>query len=136
MQLFCPGAKISELCDDGGLYEDFNMDEMDLNLENYDELFGVTLNHSEELLENGGIDSLFGAKEPSAADSDCQAAVTAEVISSPFLLFTLFSCNCSMSLNLLYLGPTTDFFLLLVIIKRILRFFQDLILMHCMLWKF
>ncbi|KAJ0112143.1 hypothetical protein Patl1_01796 [Pistacia atlantica] len=48
------------------------------NLENYEELFGVTLNHSEELFENGGIDSLFGAKEMSAADSNCQGAVAAE----------------------------------------------------------
>ncbi|MBA0560506.1 hypothetical protein Golob_017398 [Gossypium lobatum] len=60
------------------LYDDFNIDEVDLNLENYEELFGVTLNHSEELLENGGIDSLFGTKDMSAADSTCQGAVAAE----------------------------------------------------------
>lgn len=61
------------------LYEDFNMDEVDLNLENYEELFGVALNSSEDLLENVGIDSLFATKETSAADSNCQDAVHAEV---------------------------------------------------------
>ncbi|KAK4752898.1 hypothetical protein SAY87_021696 [Trapa incisa] len=60
------------------LYEDFDIDEVDLNLENYEELFGVTLNSSEDLLENGGIDSLFATKETSAADSSCQGAILAE----------------------------------------------------------
>lgn len=58
------------------------MDEVDLNLENYEELFGVTLNHSEELFENGGIDSLFGMKDLSASDSNCQGLVLAEVLIS------------------------------------------------------
>lgn len=80
MQLCCPGTKGPGLYEDDDLYEDFNVDEMDLNLENYDELFGVTLNNSEELLENGGIDSLFGAKNMSGADSNCQGAVDAEVL--------------------------------------------------------
>ncbi|KDP23002.1 hypothetical protein JCGZ_01724 [Jatropha curcas] len=77
-KLFCPGIKGSALCEDDDLYDDFNMDEMDLNLENYEELFGVTLNNSEELFENGGIDSLFGTNDMSAADSNCQGAVAAE----------------------------------------------------------
>lgn len=81
MQFCCPGTKGPALCEDDDLYEDFNMDEMDLNLENYEELFGVTLSHSEELLENGGINSLFGTKDISAADSNCQGAVAAEVLS-------------------------------------------------------
>ncbi|MBA0560508.1 hypothetical protein Golob_017398 [Gossypium lobatum] len=74
---FCPQTKYPGLSEDD-LYDDFNIDEVDLNLENYEELFGVTLNHSEELLENGGIDSLFGTKDMSAADSTCQGAVAAE----------------------------------------------------------
>lgn len=53
---------------------------MDLNLEDYEELFGVALSHSEELFENGGIDSLFGSKELSAGDSNCQDAIAAEVL--------------------------------------------------------
>lgn len=60
------------------------MDEVDLNFKNYDELFGVTMNNSEELFENGGIDSLFGAKDMSGADSNCEgAAAAAEVILPP-----------------------------------------------------
>ncbi|XP_002524598.2 zinc finger protein CONSTANS-LIKE 9 isoform X2 [Ricinus communis] len=76
-KLCCPGTKGPALCEDD-LYEDFNMDEVDLNLENYEELFGIALNDSEELFENGGIDSLFGMKDMSAADSNCQGAVAAE----------------------------------------------------------
>ncbi|XP_050380956.1 zinc finger protein CONSTANS-LIKE 9-like [Argentina anserina] len=64
-KLNCHGSP--GLCDDDDLYGDFDMDEMDLNLENYDELFGVSLNHSEELFKNGGIDSLFGGKYMSRA---------------------------------------------------------------------
>ncbi|XP_041005974.1 zinc finger protein CONSTANS-LIKE 9-like [Juglans microcarpa x Juglans regia] len=77
-KICCPGAKGSDLCQEDDLYEDFEMDEVDLNLENYEELFGVALSHSEELFENGGIDSLFGTKDMSAADSSCQGAVAAE----------------------------------------------------------
>jgi hypothetical protein len=56
------------------------MDEMDINIENYDELFGMALTHSEELFENGGFNSLFGAKAMSAGDSNCQDAIAAEVL--------------------------------------------------------
>ncbi|KAE8713097.1 Zinc finger protein CONSTANS-LIKE 9 [Hibiscus syriacus] len=73
----CPSTKYPGLCEDD-LYDDFNMDEVDLNLEKYEELFGMTLNHSEQLLENGGIASLFGIKDMPAADSDCQAAAVVE----------------------------------------------------------
>ncbi|MBA0679411.1 hypothetical protein Goari_011179 [Gossypium aridum] len=73
----CPQTKGPSLCEDD-LYDDFNMDEVDLNLDNYEELFGVALNHSEELFESGGIDSLFRTNDLSAADSDCRGAVAAE----------------------------------------------------------
>lgn len=80
MQLSCPGTKGSGLCENDDIYAGFDMDEIDLNFENYDELFGVTLNNSEELFESGGIDSLFGM-DISGADSNCQGAVAAaEVI--------------------------------------------------------
>ncbi|KAE8679689.1 Zinc finger protein CONSTANS-LIKE 9 [Hibiscus syriacus] len=69
----CPPTKYPGLSEDD-LYDDFNMGEVDLNLERYEELFGMTLNHSEQLLENGGIASLFGTKDMPAADSNCQAA--------------------------------------------------------------
>ncbi|KAG6785149.1 hypothetical protein POTOM_010875 [Populus tomentosa] len=48
-KLYCPGTKCPARYEDVDLYKDFNMAEMDLNLENYEELFGVTLNNSEEL---------------------------------------------------------------------------------------
>lgn len=77
-KLLCPGTDDLGFCEDDSLYEDFNMDEVDLNLENYEELFGVALSHSEQLFENGGIDSLFGNMDTSGADSHCQGAVIAE----------------------------------------------------------
>ncbi|XP_065875012.1 zinc finger protein CONSTANS-LIKE 9 isoform X2 [Euphorbia lathyris] len=78
-KLRCPETTGPAICeDDDDLYEDFNMDEMDLNLENYEELFGVTLSNSEELFENGGFSSLFTIKDMSGAESNCQGAVAAE----------------------------------------------------------
>ncbi|KAJ7964664.1 Zinc finger protein CONSTANS-LIKE 9 [Quillaja saponaria] len=77
-KLCCPGTKSPVLCSDNNLYEDFDIDEVDLNLENYEELFGMALSHSEELFENGGIDSLFRAKGISAANSDGKGAAAAE----------------------------------------------------------
>ncbi|KAG4966328.1 hypothetical protein JHK85_041303 [Glycine max] len=78
--LYCPGKKVSGIYEDDDLYDDFIMDEVDLQLENYEELFGMALSHSEELFENGGINSLFETKDMSASagDSHCQGAVAAE----------------------------------------------------------
>lgn len=102
-KLCCPGTKDTELSEENDLYDDFNMDEVDLNFENYEELFGVSLSHSEELFENGGIDSLFGMKEMSAAEGSsvghfnstqpaCSNAASADSIAStktePILCFT------------------------------------------------
>ncbi|KAL5581676.1 hypothetical protein UlMin_014118 [Ulmus minor] len=81
-KLSCPGARSPVFCENDDLYADLDMDEVDLNFENYDELFGMTLNNSEELFENGGIDSLFGTTDMSGADSNCQGAVAAEVSSA------------------------------------------------------
>ncbi|KAH1095269.1 hypothetical protein GLYMA_14G190400v4 [Glycine max] len=79
-KLYCPGKKVSGIYEDDDLYDDFIMDEVDLQLENYEELFGMALSHSEELFENGGINSLFETKDMSASagDSHCQGAVAAE----------------------------------------------------------
>ncbi|KAM1010467.1 hypothetical protein ACFX2C_045945 [Malus domestica] len=73
-KLYSHGPKGSGLPEDDDLYDGFDMDEMDLNLENYDELFGVSLNHSEELFKNGGIDSLFGARNMCRNYQDAVAA--------------------------------------------------------------
>lgn len=72
------GTKGPELCDDDGFYDDFNMDDVDLSIENYEELFGVGNNDPEHLFAKDGIDSLFGIKGMSGADSDCQGAYMAE----------------------------------------------------------
>ncbi|KAF1889884.1 hypothetical protein Lal_00025214 [Lupinus albus] len=79
-KLNLPHKNSPGIFEDNDLYDDFNMDEVDLDLEKYEELFGMTLSHSEDLFENGGIDSLFGAKEMSASagDSNCQGAFAAE----------------------------------------------------------
>ncbi|WCJ37348.1 Zinc finger protein CONSTANS-LIKE 9 [Euphorbia peplus] len=79
-KLRCPQTSAPGICDDDDddLYEDFNMDEMDLNIENYDELFGVTLSNSEDLFENGGFNSLFTTKDMSGAESNYQGATAAE----------------------------------------------------------
>ncbi|XP_038901850.1 zinc finger protein CONSTANS-LIKE 9-like [Benincasa hispida] len=75
----CPGTKVAEFCgEDDDLYKEFDMDEMDLNLENYEELFSMSINHSEEFFENSGIDSFFEAKGLSFEDSVCHSAVAAE----------------------------------------------------------
>lgn len=79
MQLHCPGFDIED-----DLYENLDMDEDSFNRENYDELFGVSLSYSEELLENGGLDSLFRIKGLSAARSGRPAAATAEVLQFPY----------------------------------------------------
>lgn len=88
MQLSFAGTTGPELCANDDLYADLDMDEVDLNFENYEELFGVALNNSQELFENGGIDSLFGTTDVPGADSNCQGAVAAEV-NFPHKLTTL-----------------------------------------------
>lgn len=81
MQFCCPGTKVAGLCsEDDDIYKEFDMDEMDLSLENYEELFGVGSNNPEELFENCGIDNLFEAKDVSFEDSICHGSVAAEVL--------------------------------------------------------
>ncbi|CAL5361236.1 unnamed protein product [Camellia sinensis] len=64
----CPGTKAPDLEEDDKFYEDFNMNEVDLNIENYEEIFGVALNDPEQLFGNDGIGSLLGVKDMSDAD--------------------------------------------------------------------
>ncbi|KAG5551423.1 hypothetical protein RHGRI_009742 [Rhododendron griersonianum] len=74
----CPGTKSPSLNEIDGFYEDFNMDEVDLNIVNYEDLFGVALNNPEPLFGNDGIDSLFGVEDMSGADMNCQGICEAE----------------------------------------------------------
>lgn len=79
LQLQHPGSMASALCEDDNLYDDFNIDDMDLELENYKEVFSFAFNNSEEFFEKGGIDSLFERKDMSASagDSNCWGAIAA-----------------------------------------------------------
>ncbi|XP_022847793.1 zinc finger protein CONSTANS-LIKE 9-like isoform X2 [Olea europaea var. sylvestris] len=89
---FC-GTKGSALCDDGGFYDDFNMDEGDLNIENYEEYFGADVDNTGKLFDNDGIDALFATKDMSC--SNCHSASAAEVIpSNGSALSSLSLCYC------------------------------------------
>nr|KAJ0199428.1 hypothetical protein LSAT_V11C600329010 [Lactuca sativa] len=61
MKISHSGKKDVEACDDDGLYVDFNMDEVDLSIENYEELFD-------------GIDCLLGG-----AESNCHGSYVAKM---------------------------------------------------------
>ncbi|KAG8387158.1 hypothetical protein BUALT_Bualt03G0224100 [Buddleja alternifolia] len=75
-KVFLSGAKGPAVCEDDSFYGDFSMDEVDLNIENYEELFGVACNNPEELFDNDGIDGIFGTKNMSG--SNCRGAYAAE----------------------------------------------------------
>ncbi|KAI7988539.1 Zinc finger protein CONSTANS-LIKE 9 [Camellia lanceoleosa] len=87
----CPGTKAPDLEEDDKFYEDFNTDEVDLNIENYEEMFGVALNDPEQLFGNNGIGSLFGVKDMSGADLNHRGTYAAESFIS--FCFTMFECN-------------------------------------------
>ncbi|KAK4429214.1 Zinc finger protein CONSTANS-LIKE 9 [Sesamum alatum] len=70
-KVFLPGEKGPAECEEEGFYDEFNMDEVDLSIENYEELFGVAHN-PDDLFDNDGIDGLFGLKDMSG--SDCHGA--------------------------------------------------------------
>ncbi|KAF8409775.1 hypothetical protein HHK36_005854 [Tetracentron sinense] len=76
-KLCCPGTKGPGLYEDDDLYVDFTLADIDLSVENYEELFGVSQNIQEQFFENGEIDSLFGLKDMSA-DTNCQGEYVEE----------------------------------------------------------
>lgn len=93
MQGFFCGTKGFALCDDDGFYDDFNMDEGDLNIENYEEYFGADVDNTGKLFDNDGIDALFATKDMSC--SNCHSASAAEVIpSNGSALSSLSLCYC------------------------------------------
>ncbi|CAI9290977.1 unnamed protein product [Lactuca saligna] len=63
--------KVVESCDDDGCYV-VNMDEVDLSIENYEELFGAGHNDLEHAFAKDGIDCLFGG-----AESNCHGSYDA-----------------------------------------------------------
>ncbi|XP_011100551.1 zinc finger protein CONSTANS-LIKE 9 [Sesamum indicum] len=76
-KVILPGAKEKEaaVCEDDDFYDVFNMDEVDLSIENYEELFGAALDNP-QLFGNDSIEGIFGTKDMSA--SNCQGAYAAE----------------------------------------------------------
>ncbi|XP_060213845.1 zinc finger protein CONSTANS-LIKE 10-like [Lycium barbarum] len=66
------GVKGSTIYEDDPFAQDFNMDEVDLSFENYEELFSGSLDNTNQLFENNDIDGLFGTKDMSVSDSSCQ----------------------------------------------------------------
>ncbi|XP_076906403.1 zinc finger protein CONSTANS-LIKE 9-like [Bidens hawaiensis] len=64
------GTKDPEQVVDDGVYDDYTMDEVDMNIENYEELFGVGCNDPKHLFAKDGIDSLFGKKDATKESSN------------------------------------------------------------------
>ncbi|KAL2524816.1 Zinc finger protein CONSTANS-LIKE 10 [Abeliophyllum distichum] len=77
-KVFFSGTEGTGLCGDDEFYDDFIMDEIDLNIENYEDLFGGTLNNQEQLFDDDEIDGIFGMRDMAGANSNCQGAYAAE----------------------------------------------------------
>lgn len=84
------------------------MDEVDLDIKNYDELFGAALDNTEQLFDNDEIDGLFETKDISV--SNCQGAFAAEVIlkMSHYLIYSVAYDHCNLIIK-------KSFFLLLLL---------------------
>lgn len=74
------GMKGSMIFEDDPFAQDFNMDEVDLSFENYEELFSGSLDNPNQLFENEDINGLFGTKDMSVSGSSCQDADAIEVV--------------------------------------------------------
>lgn len=72
-------AKGSSLFEEDPYCDNLIMDAVDLSIENYEELFGDSLNYPDELFENENLDCFFGMKDIKGADSTCRGANAAEV---------------------------------------------------------
>lgn len=72
------GADELELYEDD-FHEDFNMDELDSNIERCEELFGVGNNDPQQFFDNSGIDGLFEMKGMTGANTISPSAYVAEV---------------------------------------------------------
>ncbi|XP_060209665.1 zinc finger protein CONSTANS-LIKE 9-like [Lycium barbarum] len=72
------GEKGSSLFEEDPYCDNLIMDSVDLSVENYEELFGDSLNYPDELFENENLDRFFGMKDMKNADSSCRDANAAE----------------------------------------------------------
>lgn len=73
------GAKGSSLFEEDPYCVNLIMDAVDLSIENYEELFGDSLNYPDELFENENLDSFFGMKDIKGADYSYRGVNAAEV---------------------------------------------------------
>ncbi|KAH0669927.1 hypothetical protein KY285_024068 [Solanum tuberosum] len=87
------GVKGSTIYEDDPFSQDFNMDEVDLSFENYEELFSGSLDNPNQLFENDDIDGLFGTKDVSVSDSSCQDANAVEGSSIRRVMSMLPACS-------------------------------------------
>ncbi|KAJ0493764.1 putative transcription factor C2C2-CO-like family [Helianthus annuus] len=81
------GTKDPEQVVDDGVYDDYTMDEVDMNIENYEELFGVGCNDPKHLFAKDGIDSLFGKKDATkeslnTVQPECSNAASVDSLAS------------------------------------------------------
>ncbi|XP_049398085.1 zinc finger protein CONSTANS-LIKE 9-like [Solanum stenotomum] len=72
------GAKGSSLFEEDPYCDNLIMDAVDLSIENYEELFGDSLNYPDELFENENLDSFFGMKDIKGVDYSNRGVNAAE----------------------------------------------------------
>ncbi|KAG0447134.1 hypothetical protein HPP92_028501 [Vanilla planifolia] len=82
----------------GDFYE-FAVDDVDLTFENYEELFGGSHAHSEQLFDDVGIDSFFETRENSMTHSNGQAEFAAEVSSAGQVKSMQVACSNALSVD-------------------------------------
>ncbi|CAL9046771.1 zinc finger protein CONSTANS-LIKE 9-like [Musa acuminata AAA Group] len=80
-KLSCPGTKDFEFCKDD-IYEDLNVDDVDLTFQNYEELFGVSHNQTGHLFDDDEIDIFFDTRATYAGNSNCQGELVGEASSA------------------------------------------------------
>ncbi|PHT51839.1 hypothetical protein CQW23_06301 [Capsicum baccatum] len=69
---FYMGAKGSSLFEEDPYCDNLIMDSVDMGIQNYEELFGDSLNYPDELFENENFDCFFEMKDVKGTDSSCQ----------------------------------------------------------------
>ncbi|KAG0447064.1 hypothetical protein HPP92_028501 [Vanilla planifolia] len=82
----------------GDFYE-FAVDDVDLTFEDYEELFGASHAHSEQLFDDVGIDSFFETRENSMTHSNGQAEFAAEVSSAGQVKSMQVACSNALSVD-------------------------------------
>ncbi|XP_047307312.1 zinc finger protein CONSTANS-LIKE 9-like [Impatiens glandulifera] len=69
-KVFCSGSKSPALCGVDAFDDDFDIDEVDMSIENYEELFGIAPHSQSHLFDEKGFDGLFDLKDMSTDFQD------------------------------------------------------------------